>query len=572
MSGLTPINGALGTVRAKHLLKRLTFGPTATQITQFAAMDCPSALHALFNNWIAPAPPSTPEGKIWVNTPPSEDEEDGDYEQYFKLWWLGQMYQGKHSLEKLVFFLHTVITTKQSTVGSSRALYFQNALFRTYLLNDFSNTNVNFNRYPQFIKKICVDNAMLKFLDGQLNEIGRPNENFARELMELFSLGKGPTIAPGNYTNFSEMDIKQAAKVLTGWETDPTFATKDPDTLLPIGKPKLSGSVANRHDNTVKTFTSALGSPAPSVTPKTALLTPKGEATAESCQDELNQFIDLIYAKKEAAQHFCRKLYRFFVYYDITPAIESEIIEPLAATFISSGFRIRTVLEQLCQSEHFFEAVANDTDDNKYGAIIKSPLEITLGTLRYFNISLAVTDTAKFYMQLDTLLKAIEQMGLPLLEPYDVAGYEPYHQAPDYNRNWITTPTLANRYNFIRNLLKDDNGWGFWLDTLAWAEKPESGITDAMAITATTANGMDYALDLVTHVVSLLLPLPVLDDEITQARMHYFAEFHLGGLPFAGWKNNWVGRNSDPVKKDDTRSRLNNLLNALMQSPEYQLF
>lgn len=574
MPVLQPVAGNLGETRARHLLKRLTFGPNPARIQTFAGMSAEAALNQLFSGWTMPQPPTVPDGTTWVNTPPAQDEEDGDYQQWFRLWWLGSMHGDNSALEKLTFFLHTVITTKQSTVDSSRALYFQNALFRQYLLNDFSDTNPKFNRYSQFIKKICVDNAMLKFLDGRLNEVGRPNENFARELMELFSIGKGETIAEGNYTNYTEADIKAAAKVLTGWEVDGTFTVTDPDTGLPTSKLKLSGNVAHRHDNSIKTFSSALSSaafPSPTVTPASLLLTSDGKPTAESVADELDQFIQLLFAKEQTARFLCRKVYRFFVHYQITSAVENDVIAPLAQTFIGSGFRLRPVLEQLFRSEHFYEA-ATGTDDNKFGAVIKSPVDITLGTMRYFGVSLPPLNTSSFYDQMKPVADAVTGMGLDFLEPYDVAGYEPYHQSPGYSRNWITTNTLANRYNFIRKLLSEDNGWGFRLDALTWAESPASGITDTMATTPTGINEVNYAVDLVKHALRHLLPLPQLGGEITQERLNYFAVFHLGGLSFDNWVFNWNNRNNGNVMiRDDARARLNNLLNAVMQSPEYQL-
>ncbi|WP_038029395.1 DUF1800 domain-containing protein [Thermonema rossianum] len=578
MPYLDPITGNLGERRARHLLRRLTYGANQAQIDAFAGMTAPAALNQLFN-FAVPPPPLDESGTSWVNQPPQNDEDEDRQRHLIKLWWLGRMYEEDTALERLTFFLHTVLTTKDETVRSSRAIYYQLQLFRTYLYNDFNNVNPNFNRYTQLIKKICIDNAMLVFLDGRLNEKGNPNENFARELLELFTIGKGDTIAPGNYTNYTEDDIRAAAKALTGWTNDDTFSNIDPDTGLPIGMVKEYNGVAIRHDNNIKTFSSALASPtypAPQIVPNPALLTAGGEPTAASAYDEISQLIDIIYAKEEAARYLCRKIYRYFVYHEITPDIESNIIAPLAQDLMSNGYRLRPVLERLFSSQHFFEEMAG-VEDDKFGAIIKSPLEISIGTLRAlrypgFQLTPMSADPAAHYMQMEAIWAAVKRMGLDFLEPYDVAGYDPYHQAPGYHRNWITTNNLAQRYAFIQKLLDENNGWGFWFDSLAWANDPAAGITDAMATTPTNVDGMDLALDLVRHVVHRFLPLTDTATEFTPERIHYFGVFHLGGLSFANWVFNWNNRNSgNPDISSDTRARLNNLLNAVLQSPEYQL-
>lgn len=579
MPSLEPISGPLGEQRARHLLRRLTYGATSLQISAFAALTPTQALAQLFD-FELPPPPLDDTGVAWTTTTPQIGENEDHYIHLLKCWWLGRMYEENSALERLTFFLHTVLTTKAETVGSSRALYFQLQMFRTYLYNDFHNTNPQFNRYTQLIQKICIDNAMLIFLDGRLNEKGRPNENFARELFELYTIGKGETIAPGNYTNYTEQDIREAAKVLTGWTNDPTFQHIDPDTGLPAGHIKQLNGIAIRHDNSIKTFSSALASPAhptPQIIPDTNLLQ-EGQPTLQSAYDEIRQLIDIIYALPEAARFFCRKLYRYFVYHDITDAIENEVITPLAETFVSNGFRLRPVLEQLFSSQHFYEAMPGVQDD-KFGAIIKSPLELCIGTLRSlrhpgFQLSRLEQNPAQHYMQTGAVLNCIRRMGLDFLEPYDVAGYDPYHQIPNYHRLWITTNNLAQRYAFIRELMNPTNGWGFWFDSLQWAnDTAASGITDEIATTAEVVDGMELALGLVRHIIRRFLPFTNADTDFTPERFHYFGVFHLGGLSFANWVFNWNNRHhsSNPTFADDTRARLNRLLNAILQSPEYQL-
>jgi uncharacterized protein (DUF1800 family) len=586
MPSLQPIAGALGVNRAKHLLRRLTYGTTKQQVNQYAGLSVQTALAQLLGNWIIPAHPlalpdaweeNPPAGGAWVDKKTESTEKDFVLTNYFKWWWLGRMATDATAQEKLVFFLHTVITNKNEVGGGSRAMYWQNALFRQYLYNDFTNQNPKFNRYTQFIKKVCVDSSMLAFLDGRLNVAGRPNENFARELLELFTIGKGKTgNAAGDYGNYTETDIKEAAKALTGWDFNGDFhlaTSLDPDTNLPTGKVKGNDKTASEHDNTVKTLTSAFVStqfPSPKIIPNPTLMAAGSNgqptvATPASAADEISQLVDIIYAKEQAARYFCRKLVRFFVYWNITDQIENDIIAPLAATFMASGYRIRPVLEQLCSSSFFFDADTGNTDD-KFGAIVKSPLEVTLGTLRYFETSFAPLNSETLYKQMSSIESNMYGMGLDFLNPYDVAGYEPYHQAPFYNRNWITTNTLAIRYKFIRDFVKFENDWGF--DVFAWATNDADLV--AVATNSTIIDGMPYAFDLVKYVVGQFLPLPELTTEITQKRMNYFAKYHLGSYTFADWQTYWNQRNG--VGKPYVTEMLLLLLNAVLQSPEYQLF
>ena len=148
------------------------------------------------------------------------------------------MASGGNACEKITFFWHTHFTTKKSLVGSTR-MYYQNALFRYHALGNFRDLT----------KSICMDNAMLRFLDGSLNDKNNPNENFARELLELYTIGKGPQIGPENYTNYTETDVREAARVLSGYEDDGDFVNPDLLTGIPMGVVKSNAQlIATAHD------------------------------------------------------------------------------------------------------------------------------------------------------------------------------------------------------------------------------------------------------------------------------------------------------------------------------------
>ncbi|MCU0355481.1 MAG: DUF1800 domain-containing protein [Cytophagales bacterium] len=571
MPSLNPVSGALGASRAAHLLKRLTYGPTPQQTAALAGMGAAAALNQLFA-FTLPPPPSY-EGDVWVTRPPVEGSMlERNVDGYLKKWWLGKMLADNTALEKLTFFLHTMITVQLEKSAGNRGAYWQNHLFQQYLVSDFGNANPAYN-YKRFIRKTAVDNAMLVFLDGEQNIAGRPNENFAREFLELFTIGKGPTIGVGNYTNYTEDDIREIAKVFTGWTVSrfdraETYQMTDPDTNLPLPSGRVSadrnGRVTN-HDNKPKPLSAALSSatyPTPVITPLT------DPATPESMVDEIDQLVNIIYAKDEAARFLMRRIHRFFVHWNITDEVETQIIGPLAQTFVSSGYRLRPVFERLFASEYFFDAAAGVSDD-KFGAVIKSPMDLIFGTMRHFGVQTAPLNSAAFYQQMGAIERTLLNTGIDFWQPFDVAGYDPYHQAPGYSRNWISVNTLAHRYEFIKNLMRDDNRWGFQLDVMAWANSPASGVA-AVATTPTTIGSKPYALDLVKLVVRQLLPLSVPDAEITQERLNYFAQYHLDVYSFNDWVTYWNDRNG--MGRQYVVEMMTRLLNAVMQSPEYQLF
>src|SRR5690606_6941155 len=119
-----------------------------------------------------------------------------------------------------------------------------------------------------------------------------------------------------------------------------------------------------------------------------------------------------------------------------------------------SGYKLQPVVENLLCSEHFYDSNNGGFVDDNFGGIIKSPIDLVVGTLRTFSFELPSmnTDATGFYERTGVMLGSIEELGMNFYEPFDVAGYEAYHQFPIYHRSWITPNTLARRYNFIREL------------------------------------------------------------------------------------------------------------------------
>lgn len=571
---LAPFSGTLGKKASAHLLRRATFGATKADIDTFAAYSATQALNELFRSVALPAAPVLPGGTAWLSTAPQPDEDDAMQQAYFIRWWLGQFLNTNVSAadrmpfstrERITFFLHSHFTTIQEVVDNSRSLYFQNALLRHYAIDGGSDPLLNIR---DLTKKICIDNAMLVLLDGRLNVKGSPNENYARELLELYTIGKGlsgqepASTTPGDYTYYTEQDVQAAALVLSGFNNDVTFATLDTDTALPRGKAKTaSGNVPNQHDNTVKQFSARMGN-----TVVTPTATP---ATEASMIDEISQLINMIYAQPETAKNICRKIYRFFVYHDITVAIDSTIIASLAATLTANNYKIEPVIKELLGSQHFYDSMDASVDNDNFGALIKSPLDLVCGTLNFFEYALPnfISNTQSFYDKTEYLVNSLTDQGMKFVNPYDVAGYEAYHQYPLFNRHWINTNALTQRYKFILDTMTTDNmgSDSVTIDLLDFYSNRF----------AANANDPDA---LVREVVSYLFPLAAETTEITTARLGWFTtEFmKLGNVlnqpQPAFWQFSWANRNTIAASKEDARGMLQDKINTMLQSPEYQLF
>ena len=544
MSSLNPIdlNAPLGFKNAAHLLRRLTFGPSRTDIDNFSSLNINQALNILLEEKPPAEPPlDLQTGESWVNPGPGgSNSEESDLMQMTFAWWFNLMRVTDNSIiDRMSWFYHTHFTTISSRINRGTAIYYQIKLFRHYALGNFR----------ELSKRICYDNAMLVHLDGRLNDVGRPNENFAREFFELYTIGKGEQVGPDDYSTFTEQDVIESSKVLSGYNTDWTYTNIDPDTDVAMGILRGSGEVASNHDASVKQFSSRFQN---TTIQPSALVGEK--ATKEAAFDEMDQLVNMIFSQNATARHICRRLYRYFVYYEITDEIENDIIGPLAQTFIDNDYELRPVLEQLFRSTHFFDIDnVTETDDNR-GGIIKSPLEVILGALRFFNIQLPDqnSDLQGFYDANINLLRKANEQGLDFYEPFEVAGYAPYHQTPAFNRNWITANNLARRYQISTELLlgyKDENdNLLYQLDILDYCQQEGIDLNSPEAV--------------VTYFVDYLLP-----EDITQERFDYFKSTLLIDVDEVNWVSTIIDGEDFQVV-----FHLENLINALLQSPEYQLF
>jgi uncharacterized protein (DUF1800 family) len=430
---LTPYTGAWGRAQAMHLLRRGTFGARRADISYFAGLSMTQAVAELLAvPAAAPAPPvndytyngaspdaNIPYGNTWVN---SVYDGNVNYQRLQSLrgWWTGLMiHENRSVVEKMTLFYHNLVPINiGGAVGNHLYCYEYLKLIRSYALGNFKN----------LIKDISIDRGMLVYLDGKSNTKTAPNENYARELQELFTIGKD---LPLYYT---EDDVKAAARVLTGWK-------------LVGGTANTNGAAYARyfdaaaHDTTNKIFSSFYNN---------TVITGQSGATAGAL--ELDALVNMIFNQNEVANYFVRKLYRFFVYYKIDASVETNIIQPLATTFRTNGYNIIPVLQELFTSQHFY-------DVNQVGAIIKSPIEFTVSIARAGEIAFpAATDPYNLYRGWRIFYDRANDAQMQLGAPPNVAGWVAWGEAPLYHELWITADTLRNRKKYT-DTISNNNGY-----------------------------------------------------------------------------------------------------------------
>jgi len=454
-------------------------------------------------------------------------------------YWFNELIHDTTINMKMAFFLHTNFATNWLNAGTNENEFDHNQLLRQFALGNFKTLT----------KKVTLDNLMLLYLNNHQNRKQAPNENYARELLELFTIGKGPQIGDGNYTNYTEDDVKEAAKVLTGFIyrlREPEYI--DPDTGLYAGMAHLP-----YHDTNDKTFSAAFSN---------TVIT--GANSKEDMFRELDDFLNMIFNQLETARHICRKLYRHFVHADINNEIDVNIIEPLAILFKNSNYELAPVIETLLKSQHFYNEDDYGNTIKIVGGMIKSPLEILAHTIQFFNVQLAdqQTDSNTFYNTFTSgFLRNtfFDLTGFMLNAPDTVASYPAYHQSPQWDCNWFISSTIIPRYKvgqmFVSNRRVLTGGsLGAQLDSISYI-KNQLNISNAEDAKVVVEEMMEY----------LFAEYPSPD------RVEYFLnDIFLEGLSVFNWKFEWQ-KYLQTGNDSDVRIPTDALITALLGTPEFQL-
>jgi uncharacterized protein (DUF1800 family) len=292
-----------------HLLRRAGFGATPDEVQAYAQKGLAATVDELVNYERIPDDLDGTLGKVQGDLVDLHNLED------IQTWWLYRMLHTSRPLqEKMTLFWHGHFATAQYKVNNATYMQQQNETLRQHALGNFKD----------LVTAIAKDPAMLIWLDGNTNRKGAPNENFARELMELFTLGLG---------NYTEDDVKAGARAFTGWNLN-----------------RQQGAFAfnkNQHDDGEKTFRGVTGN--------------------------LNgdDIIANVVADPATAKRLATKLFAFFAYDNPDPAV----VQPFADIYLKSNFEIKPVVQAILLSDEFYSAAS-------FTKHVKSPVEYVVGTIK----------------------------------------------------------------------------------------------------------------------------------------------------------------------------------------------
>ena len=371
-------------------------------------------------------------------------------------WWWYNCINQNTLVDKLTWFLFTTFTLSKDD-GSGKSAHFFDYL---NLLQFYADKSVK-----DLARKITFDNSMLYYLDNADNNKNNPNENYAREFLELFTIGKGEQVDDGDYTNYTEHDVVQAARVFSGIKFKNNRDNYDPDTVktphYPSGIPK--GYIkTNVHDPGDKTFSYAFNNQ-----------TITGGNTSTSIEFELDNFVDMIFNQIETAKNYIRKLYRMFVRSEWDQEVEDDIITPLAQQLQSNGYNLLEVLKTLLKSKHFFDLDDTDSTNENIGAIIKNPLQFVNELIQLLGVIIPDPNTPqtpqgsgydiynenfRYYIFWNSFLhnSFFASTGMNPFAPATVAGYPGDYQPPAYDKAWFNPNNIVARYNTILSFIGKD--------------------------------------------------------------------------------------------------------------------
>ncbi len=361
-----------------HLMRRAGFGAPWDQLETYVSMGYEATVEELLHPEDQPAL----EDDLLLRYVPYINVSFGI--QRFQSYWIYRMINTRRPLEeKMALFCHQLFATSHRKVACNPAVGKQIEMFRRYALGDFRTLLLELSRDP----------AMLYWLDNWQNRQGSPNENFSRELLELFCLGEG---------NYTETDVKECARAFTGWGIYPG-----------LGRDAFGDYWwefeyrPEDHDNGEKEF-----------------LGQHGRFSGEDV-------IDLIVCNPANAQFIARKLYAFFVSDQPDPVA----IKALAESYLQHGGQLRSVLRTLFNSG-FFKA-----EQVRY-AKIKSPVELVVGLMRL------VDEQTSPKPKLHEIATACTRMGQELYNPPSVEGWH-------LGQEWLDSGSLIERVNFAAEQVAD---------------------------------------------------------------------------------------------------------------------
>lgn len=372
-----------------HLMRRAGFGSRIPELEALVSQGYEAIVEQLVN----PENQFDIDEAIFFRYHPQAELINPQINPHAQLNWLYRMVNTKRLLqEKMALFWHHVFATGNDKVGDAYAMHSQVEMFRSHGMGNYKDLLLQLARNP----------AMIYWLDNQENHKRAPNENWGRELLELFSMGVG---------HYTEEDVFECSRAFTGW----TFTGRVIGIQLgPV--PWKFGYRAEDHDNGEKTFLGHTGN------------------------FDGEDIIDIIVQQPACARFMMRHLYNFFVAdepevpkWPDVPARDPVAIDLLSEVFVESGYEMKPVLRTLFNSDFFKEAMYQK---------VKSPVEVVVGTLKLTG------DLEGPDPRWGEIIDETASMGQDILNPPSVEGWHT-------GKEWINSGALINRVNFVADRVRD---------------------------------------------------------------------------------------------------------------------
>ena len=378
--------------RVAHLLRRFGLGASEAEVDFYGADGYPSAVEKLL------AYASVDEGYDTSPEPFRSGDQNQPNPRQVQLWWIVRLIVTKRPLqERLTVFWHDHFATSASKVTQGAMMATHVDVLRAHATSSFR----------ALLKAAIQDPAMIFWLDNQFNVRGKPNENLAREIMELFTLGIG---------HYTEDDVKETARALTGWG----FRRLRPAEAASTGRVAEFRFYPNQHDRGLKTI--------------------RGNTGPFDGEDVLNMLCD----DPQTARHIVTKFWEWFAY----PKPDPSLVERLAANWRRNGLDIKALVRDVAMSSEF-------QSERARRAVFKNPVDFAVAAVRQLGVGESVRSALagspdgraprSALVPALALQQSMRAMGMDLIFPPDVAGWET-------GQAWITSATMVERIGFADRL------------------------------------------------------------------------------------------------------------------------
>lgn len=382
--------------RIAHLLRRFGLGASEAELEYYGTRGQKGAIEALLGYADVPEAVEIP---IELFLPP--DKQNQVKAPHVQSWWYAKMLTTRRPLaEQMTLFWHDHFATSSQKVTSAKMMLAQNELFRANATGSFRT----------LLGEVSRDPAMLFWLDNQYNVAGKPNENFAREVMELFTLGFG---------NYTEKDVQEAARAFTGW----TIGRGQDIKKNQVGQFRFN---AAQHDRGAKT-----------------VLGRTGDFSGEDV-------LDILCAQAQTSRYLAAKMWSWFAY----PDPEPRLVERLASAFRAENLSIEALLREIMNAPEFYSERAERS-------LYKHPVALMVTSLRQLGVGQMLEKRLENPAQgralaggaIAACLNSGKGMGMNLLFPPDVAGW-------DGGVAWVSSATMVERIKWADRLFGAAEGTG----------------------------------------------------------------------------------------------------------------